>query len=58
MNKLIEKLAEQCISIPNHLNPPVFNQEKFAELIVKECLNNCMAANDRDRIKEHFGVAE
>ena len=30
--------------------------EKFAELIVRECLDNCMAANDRDRIREHFGV--
>ena len=30
--------------------------EKFAELIVAECLDNCMAANDRDRIREHFGV--
>jgi len=32
--------------------------EKFAELIVRECLDNCMAANDRDRIREHFGVEE
>ena len=31
---------------------------KFAELIVAECLDNCMAANDRDRIREHFGVEE
>ena len=30
--------------------------DKFAELIVRECLDNCMAANDRDRIREHFGV--
>jgi len=31
-------------------------EQKFAELIVRECLDNCMAANDRDRIREHFGV--
>jgi hypothetical protein len=31
-------------------------EQKFAELIVAECLDNCMAANDRDRIREHFGV--
>jgi len=34
------------------------NLAKFAELIVRECLDNCMAANDRDRIREHFGVDE
>ena len=33
-------------------------EQKFAELIVRECLDNCMAANDRDRIREHFGVEE
>ena len=33
-------------------------EQKFAELIVAECLDNCMAANDRDRIREHFGVEE
>lgn len=38
MNEKIKQLAEQCTSIPNHLNPPVFDQEKFAELIVAECI--------------------
>ena len=31
---------------------------KFAELIIKECLDNCLDATERERIKEHFGVEE
>jgi hypothetical protein len=34
MNERIRQLAEQCTSIPNHLNPPVFDQEKFAQLLL------------------------
>ena len=34
MNERIRQLAEQCISIPNHLNPPVFDQEKFSQLLL------------------------
>ena len=33
-----------------------YNIEKFAELIVRECIDNCLDATERDRIKEHFGV--
>jgi hypothetical protein len=65
MNEKIIKLAEQCTSIPNHLNPPVFDQEKFAELIVKE---SCELFTDpyeaysgayiHLKIKQHFGVEE
>ena len=66
MNKRIRQLAEQCTSIPNHLNPPVFDQEKFAELIVDEA---CRALHPMlrdqisrgqgvDLIKQHFGVEE
>jgi hypothetical protein len=69
MNERIRELAEQCISIPNHLNPPVFDQEKFAELIVRECAdiaNKNRTAMEMDRnthltadaIKQHFGVEE
>ena len=31
---------------------------KFAELIIKECLDNCLDATERERIKEHFGVEQ
>jgi len=63
MNERIRQLMEQAvISIDGQTFgktyiPDAFT-EKFAELIVRECLDNCMAANDRDRIREHFGVEE
>ena len=72
MNEKIKKLAEQCISIPNHLNPPVFDQEKFAELIIRECMTICKEHPSRivsnnwvadavapdvvRQFEEHFGV--
>jgi len=73
MNERIRQLAEQCTSIPNHLNPPVFDQEKFARLIVRECADICMemaakcaglpgdgalAKDCADWIKKDFGVEE
>lgn len=47
----------------------VFNQEKFAQLIVRECLNQCYNRGMNDElyagqlkaaafIEEHFGVVE
>ena len=67
MNDRIKQLAEQCTSIPNHLNPPVFDQEKFAELIVRECGDIAYKAywdnpetvrgiHIKEKIKQHFGV--
>ena len=69
MNDRIKQLAEQCTSIPNHLNPPVFDQEKFAELIVRECGDIAYKAywdnpetvrgiHIKEKIKQHFGVEE
>ena len=61
MNKRIEELAKQAGVIAlseNGIAPPL---EKFAELIVKECLSY---AKDGDldfmkfMIKKHFGVKE
>ena len=31
---------------------------KFAELIVKECAEICLEANDHKNILQHFGVEE
>jgi hypothetical protein len=72
MNERIRQLAEQATShMPGH--PPydgltfdVFDKEKFAELIVRECagLINSMDHSSQyfphvaDAIKEHFGVEE
>ena len=63
MNERILELAEQCYQIEDpHGQFPreVFNQEKFAELIVREC---AAIAEARPiwvvigkMIKQHFGV--
>jgi hypothetical protein len=31
---------------------------KFAELIVRECANQCLSLDDARKIKKHFGVEE
>ena len=66
MNERIIELAEQAglelgTVLKDYVTPVksiTIEQRKFAELSVAECLDNCMAANDRDRIREHFGVEE
>ena len=77
MNERIKELAEQAGYTKAHHDEygrltvmPEFNREKFAELIVKECID---IAQDRanfpgfppndvndiiDEIREHFGVEE
>ena len=69
MNDRIKELEAQCWE-PKQYGPPWFNSEKFAELIVKECigvpydmwdkaeLNADIAVKIEHRIKEHFGVEE
>jgi hypothetical protein len=70
MNERIRELAEQATShMPGH--PPydgltfdVFDKEKFAELIVKECYlwakenGGLGCEEDFEALKEHFGVKE
>jgi len=79
MNERIRQLAEQAkfaIDVSNDPNsPPSWwgaghndRFEKFAELIIKECIHACVAdiADPRDtielkcakKIKEHFGVGQ
>jgi len=82
MNERIRQLAEQATDIVETFNPDTgithhrefFNQEKFAELIVRECVelvsvNRDLAIEDGwnvdeamstaiDDIEEHFGVEE
>ena len=68
MNERIEQLAEQCWV---HTNEPLFvaksphwefDRQKFALLIVRECIRLCdqvdlVGADDCiDNIKEHFEV--
>jgi hypothetical protein len=72
MNERIKELAEQC---GFKSNPDIYDRnqsfdiEKFAELIVRECLNQCYNRGMNDElyagqlkaatyIEEHFGVEE
>jgi len=69
MNERIRLLAEQAgYKHPDAVGTcedySYFNHEKFAELIVKECIRLCdqvdlVGADDcMDKIKEHFGLYE
>ena len=74
MNKKIKLLAEQAGFIDrgtNHTAYMDFNHEKFAEVIVRECVEVChkmaeysdsYVVHDGDtcaeQIREHFGVEE
>ena len=70
MNERIRELAEQATT---YIEPTadsgegwIFDKEKFAELIVRECARACVAdiADPRDsaelkcakKIQEHFGI--
>ena len=61
MNERIKELAEQCWD--KRLDGLHFDQEKFAELIVRECLQQAKEVvipitvdAIESKIKEHFGV--
>ena len=68
MNERIQELAKQAgLKIEYQMiNPPKPLQilgsaeqfEKFAELIVRECAELCLADYDADIILAHFGVEE
>ena len=74
MNERIKELAEQAGIHPSNFEPDAdikVPMEKFAELIVKECVSICMknqfdgaenynngSVSSAEFIKEHFGVEE
>ena len=76
MNKRIQQLAEQCTSFHTdydfehgYSDVEYFDKEKFAELIVRECMAVAKYHTPdieacehtwliHDKIKEHFGVEE
>ena len=63
MNERIKELEKQCWShrvdgvlVDGHLH---FDTQKFAELIIQECMSNLYLHgydDARAQIKEHFGV--
>jgi hypothetical protein len=74
MNERIKELREQAMEwVPNQVDPDtkirLLNAEKFAELIVKKCMDVAKYHTPdteeceytwliHDKIKEHFGVEE
>ena len=68
MNEPIEKLFEQALAefkaenkYATIVEPDPIQRdfvEKFARLIVKECAEICLEANDHKNILRHFGVEE
>ena len=73
MNERIKELEDQCWEDNPNTGPVVFNREKFAELIVKECAwianDPAPSVYDNDSYKlgrkfagidvlKHFGVEE
>ena len=62
MNERIKQLAEQAgYSWHNQFSGPILSPnaiEKFAEMIVRECAELCLADYDADIILAHFGVEE
>ena len=64
MNERIKELAERCWD--ERLDGMHFDQEKFAQLIVQECLTICEDLGDKgmdghycaDKIFKTFGVKE
>jgi hypothetical protein len=59
VNERIRQLAEQCESFGSWDNKTYsFDKEKFAELIVRECICQCDDENSQKYIMSHFGFTE
>ena len=67
MNERIKELWEECKTPDWSYHNQTYDHEKFAELIVRECLNQCYNRGMNDElyagqlkaathIEEHFGV--
>ena len=58
MNERIKELANEVgISVEYLTNTKQLELlEKFAELIIKECAEICLEANDHKNILRHFGI--
>ena len=61
MNERIKELAEQCRGNPMTSEfEPLFDKGKFAELIVRECVDTAFHRGhpDLEFLLKHFGVEE
>ena len=58
MNDRIKELETQCWE-PRKYGPAWFNSEKFAKLIIQECIDIAHTEGDKiDYLKNYFGVEE
>ena len=66
MNERIRELVEKSYIYDRQNDSSFFNKEKFAELIVRQCMALCEDVTERNdpaiacyyEIKQHFGVEE
>lgn len=60
MNERIRELIKQATIIEDDelFAREVFDREKFAELIVKDCIAQCNDGDSRYFIATHFGIPE
>ena len=62
MNDRIQQLVEQATSYADTLDVAdqriyqEIRDREFAELIIKECAEICLEANDHKNILRHFGI--
>ena len=58
MNERIRELVEKSYIYDKQNDSSFFNKEKFAELIVRECICQCDDENSQKYIMSHFGFTE
>jgi hypothetical protein len=57
MNERIKELEAQCWE-PKQYGPPWFNSQKFAELIVRECMDLALSEQKRYAAFTHRNLSE
>ena len=61
MNERIQELAEQAGYLPDSFGVGHWDMpecKKFAELIVRECINSLGSQTDQSNLRRKFGIAE
>lgn len=59
MNEKIKELNWKCNKVQGDYSTggtQVLDAEKFAELIIQECMEQCFSEDDEQRIAKHFGI--
>ena len=56
MNERIKQLVEQATICYSNGQERTFDKQKFAELIVRECISSVGSQADKAYLKKHFGL--